>query len=163
VTPLCRHSSGETTLSALSSGAFFVARLDESLLWVLEIGRLVSADDLSADEAGLDLGLAAAFKAESSKGLDAMGFTASRSCSGWRVLEIRVCSQRDSERRARIVICVWFSYDLEIRWKRDCVVQRDTEKALRLDDPSSLRLFDLHPSFFFFERLSHRVTRVVFG
>jgi hypothetical protein len=47
-----------------------VTRLDESLLWVLEIGRLVAAD-----EAGLDLGLAAAFKAESSKGLDAMGFT----------------------------------------------------------------------------------------
>jgi len=45
-------------------------------------------------------------------------------------LETRVCSQRDSERRARIVICVWFSYDLEIRWKWDCVVQRETEKAL---------------------------------
>jgi hypothetical protein len=41
----------------------------------LEIGRLVAADDLSADEAGLDLGLAAAFRAKSSKGLDAMGFT----------------------------------------------------------------------------------------
>jgi hypothetical protein len=68
-------SSGETTPSALSSSAFFVTRLDESLLWVLEIGRLVAADDLSADEAGLDLGLATAFKAKSSKGLDAMGFT----------------------------------------------------------------------------------------
>jgi hypothetical protein len=33
-------------LSALSSSAFFVARLDESLLWVLEIGRLVAADNL---------------------------------------------------------------------------------------------------------------------
>jgi hypothetical protein len=68
-------SLGETTLSALGSGAFFLARLDESLLLVLEIGRLVAADDLSADEACLDLGLAVAFRVESSKGLDAMGFT----------------------------------------------------------------------------------------
>jgi hypothetical protein len=28
------------------------------------------------------------------------------------------------------VICVRFSYDLEMQWKRDCVVQRETEKAL---------------------------------
>jgi hypothetical protein len=61
---------------ALGSGAFFLARLDESLLSVSEIGRLVAADDLEADEAGLDLGLVAAFRAKSSKGLDAMGFTA---------------------------------------------------------------------------------------
>jgi hypothetical protein len=63
-------SSGETTLSALGSGAFFLAHLDESLLAILEIGRLVVVD-----KASLDLGLVAAFRAESSKGLDAMGFT----------------------------------------------------------------------------------------
>jgi hypothetical protein len=40
------------------------------LLAISTIGRLVVVD-----EAGLDLGLVAAFRAESSKGLDAMGFT----------------------------------------------------------------------------------------
>jgi hypothetical protein len=68
-------SSGETTPSALGFGAFFLACLDKSLLSVSKIGRLVAADDLAADEVSLDLGLVAAFRAESSLGLDAMGFT----------------------------------------------------------------------------------------
>lgn len=68
-------SSGETTPFALSSRAFFLALLDESLLSVSKIGRLVTANDLKADEAGLDLGLVAAFRAKSSEGLDEMGLT----------------------------------------------------------------------------------------
>jgi hypothetical protein len=45
--------------------------LDESLLSVSKIDHFVVADDLAADncdEAGLDLGLVAAFRAESSMG-----------------------------------------------------------------------------------------------
>jgi hypothetical protein len=53
------------------------------------------------------------------------------------------------------VICVRFSYNLEMQWKRDCVVQRETKKALpqpldcfphRIVLFASLNWTILHPS-----------------
>jgi hypothetical protein len=69
-------SSGETTPSELGFDPFFLARLDESLLSVSEIGRLVAADDLTADEGWLGSGLGGSLQGQVFQGLGCDGLHA---------------------------------------------------------------------------------------